>query len=91
MPTAEEYEQGYERLTELWTNNRFKQCIKEAEEYLRDWRAPFYYREMAHLVLAASTDDWDFTESHRKSAENIYRLLATCTAQFPLCLPSSPT
>ncbi|KAH0382382.1 hypothetical protein KCU92_g6297, partial [Aureobasidium melanogenum] len=74
VPTPLEYQQRYEGLLELWKNNRMKTCIRATKEFLRDWRAPWYYRAMAHLVLAGSTGDWHLTESHRASAENIYRV-----------------
>ncbi|KAG9513212.1 hypothetical protein KCV07_g8932, partial [Aureobasidium melanogenum] len=74
VPTPLEYQQRYEGLLELWKNNRMKICIRATKEFLRDCRAPWYYRAMAHLVLAGSTGDWHLTESHRASAENIYRV-----------------
>jgi hypothetical protein len=74
VPTALEYQQGYERLVELFEQNCIKKCIRAAEKSLLDWRTPWYYRAMTHLILAGSTGDWDYTESHRASAENIYRV-----------------
>jgi hypothetical protein len=72
--TALDYQQGYERLLELYINNPIEECIRASEDYLLDLRTPWYYRAMAHLILAVSTGDWDHTESHRASAENIYRV-----------------
>jgi hypothetical protein len=74
VPTALEYQQGYERLLEPWKNNRIEECISASEDCLLDWRTPWYYRAMAHLILAGSTGDWDYTETHRASAKNIYRV-----------------
>jgi hypothetical protein len=74
VPTSLDYQQGYKRLLELWQNNRIEECIRASEVYLLDWRTPWYNRAMTHLILAGSTGDWDFTESHRASAENIYRV-----------------
>jgi hypothetical protein len=72
--TALDYQQGYERLLELYINNPIEACISASETYLLDLRTPWYYRAMTHLILAVSTGDWDHTESHRASAENIYRV-----------------
>jgi hypothetical protein len=74
VPTSLDYQQGYKRLLELWQDNRIEECIRASEDYLLDWRTPWYNRAMAHLILARSTGDWDYTESHRASAENIYRV-----------------
>jgi hypothetical protein len=74
VPTSLDYQQGYEHLLELYINNPIEECIRASEHYLLDLRTPWYYRAMTHLILAVSTGDWDHTESHRASAENIYRV-----------------